>query len=97
MLQAADIVIRLNAADDVVIARVDIPEGTMLLREDVRTAVKVLAGHKIAVKDIATARPCAATTRSSASRRARSKPAITCTSTTSRWGASSATTRSART
>src|SRR5215510_1475628 len=57
MLQAADIVIRLNAADDVVIARVDIPEGTMLLREDVRTAVKVLAGHKIAVKDIAASAP----------------------------------------
>ena len=27
MLQAADIVIRLNPADDVVIARVDIPEA----------------------------------------------------------------------
>jgi altronate hydrolase len=57
MLQAADIAIRLNAADDVVIARVDIPEGTMLLRENVRTAVKVLAGHKIAVKDIAAGAP----------------------------------------
>ena len=41
MLQAADIIIRLNPADDVVIARVDIPEGTMLLREGVRTAVRI--------------------------------------------------------
>ena len=35
MLQAADIVIRLNPADDVVIARVDVPAGTLLLRENV--------------------------------------------------------------
>jgi altronate hydrolase len=57
MLQAADIVIRLNAADDVVIARVDIPAGTMLLRENVRTAVRVPPGHKIAVKDLAAGTP----------------------------------------
>jgi len=30
MLQAADLVIRLNAADDVVIARVDIPRDTAI-------------------------------------------------------------------
>src|SRR5512134_1483355 len=57
MLQAADIVIRLNPADDVVIARVDIPEGTMLLRESVRTAARVPPGHKIAVKDVAAGAP----------------------------------------
>jgi altronate hydrolase len=57
MLQAADIVIRLNPADDVVIARIDIPEGTMLLRENVRTAVRVPPGHKIAVRDIAAGAP----------------------------------------
>ena len=57
MLQAADIVIRLNPADDVVIARVDIPEGTMLLRENVRTAVRVPPGHKIAVRDVAPGAP----------------------------------------
>ena len=57
MLQAADIVIRLNPADDVVIARVEIPEGTMLLREGVRTAVRVPPGHKIAVKDVRTGAP----------------------------------------
>ncbi len=54
MLQAADIVIRLNPADDVVIARVDIPAGTLLLRENVRTTARVLAGHKIAVKAVKT-------------------------------------------
>ena len=57
MLQAADIVIRLNPADDVVIARVDIPAGTMLLRENVRTAVRVPPGHKIAVKDVGAGAP----------------------------------------
>jgi len=57
MLQAADIVIRLNAADDVVIARVEIPAGTMLLRENVRSAVKVAPGHKIAVRDVKSGAP----------------------------------------
>jgi altronate hydrolase len=52
MLQAADIVIRLNPADDVVIARVEIAAGTTLLREGVRVAVKVAPGHKIAVRDV---------------------------------------------
>jgi len=53
MLQAADLTIRLNAADDVVIARVAIPEGTLLVKEgNVRVAVKVPAGHKIATRDV---------------------------------------------
>ncbi|MEK6245765.1 MAG: hypothetical protein AABM33_14865 [Pseudomonadota bacterium] len=33
MLQAADLTIRLNAADDVVIARVELPAGTTLVKE----------------------------------------------------------------
>jgi altronate hydrolase len=57
MLQVADIVIRLNEADDVVIARVEIPAGTMLLRENVRAAVKVAPGHKIAVQDVKSGAP----------------------------------------
>ena len=57
MLQAADITIRLNPADDVVIARVEIPEHTMLLRESVRTAVKVPPGHKIAVREVKAGQP----------------------------------------
>jgi altronate hydrolase len=58
MLQAADLTIRLNPADDVVIARVEIPEGTLLVREgNVRVGVKVPAGHKIAVRDVRTGAP----------------------------------------
>src|ERR1700675_2432210 len=53
MLQAADIVIRLNPADDVVIARVEIRGGTTLPKEgNVRAAVTIPAGHKIATRDI---------------------------------------------
>jgi altronate hydrolase len=57
MLQAADLTIRLNAADDVVIARVEIPAGTQLIKEGVQVAVNVPAGHKIAVRDIAEGKP----------------------------------------
>jgi altronate hydrolase len=57
MLQAADLVIRLNPADDVVIARVDIAAGTELIKEGVRVAVNVPAGHKIATRDVAEGKP----------------------------------------
>jgi altronate hydrolase len=57
MLQAADIVIRLNPADDVVIARVEIPVGTLLVRDNVRVNVTVPAGHKIATRDVASGKP----------------------------------------
>jgi len=53
VLQAADLTIRLNPADDVVIARVEIPAGTLVAKESVRTMVIVPAGHKLAVRDIA--------------------------------------------
>jgi altronate hydrolase len=53
MLQAADLTIRLNPADDVVIARVEIPEGTLLVKEgNARVAARVPAGHKIATRDV---------------------------------------------
>jgi arabinonate dehydratase len=53
MLQTADLTIRLNAADDVVIARVGIPEGTTLVKEgNVRVTAKIPAGHKIAARAI---------------------------------------------
>ena len=55
MLQAADLTIKLNPADDVVIARVDIPAGTELIKEGVRVSVDVPAGHKIATRDVAAA------------------------------------------
>ena len=58
MLQAADLTIRLNPADDVVIARVEIAEGTTLLKEgNVRVAARVPAGHKIAVRELKSGSP----------------------------------------
>jgi altronate hydrolase len=57
MLQAADLTIRLHAEDDVVIARVEIPAATMLTKENVRAAVRVPAGHKIAVRAVAKGKP----------------------------------------
>ena len=58
MLQAIDPTIRLNPADDVVIARVDVAEGSTLLKEDnVRVASRVPAGHKIAVRAIKSGSP----------------------------------------
>jgi altronate hydrolase len=57
MLQAADLIIRLNAADDVVIARVDLPAGTEIAKENIRTATAVPAGHKIATHDIKEGEP----------------------------------------
>ncbi|MFM9886419.1 MAG: UxaA family hydrolase [Burkholderiales bacterium] len=57
MLQAADIIIRLNPADDVVIARVAIPDGTLLVKENVRANVLIPAGHKIATRDVAAGKP----------------------------------------
>ncbi len=52
MLQAADLTIRLNAADDVVIARIDLPEGTEIIKEKIRASVSIPAGHKIAAHEI---------------------------------------------
>ncbi len=52
MLQAAELTIRLHPEDDVVIARVEIPTGTLLTRENVRAIAIIPAGHKIAVRAI---------------------------------------------
>jgi altronate hydrolase len=57
MLQAADLTIRLHPEDDVVIARVELPAGTLVPREDVRAAVRIPAGHKIAVRAVAKGQP----------------------------------------
>jgi len=57
MLQAADLTIRLNPADDVVIARVELPAGTEVIKENVRVAVTVPAGHKLATRDVAEGAP----------------------------------------
>src|ERR687884_811796 len=57
MLQAADLTIRLHPEDDVVIARTELPAGTLVQKENVRVAVRVPAGHKIAVRAVAKGRP----------------------------------------
>ncbi|MFH1603536.1 MAG: UxaA family hydrolase, partial [Pseudomonadota bacterium] len=56
MPQPADLTIRLNPADDVVIARVEIAEGTKLPNE-LRVAARVPAGHKIAIREIKSGEP----------------------------------------
>ena len=58
MLQAADLTIRLNPADDVVIARVELAAGTTLVKEgNVAVAARVPAGHKIAVRAVKGGQP----------------------------------------
>jgi altronate hydrolase len=58
MLQAADLTIRLNAADDVVIARVDLAAGTTLVKEgNLAVATRVPAGHKVAVREVKAGQP----------------------------------------
>src|SRR5919106_1060853 len=57
MLQAVELTIRLHADDDVVIARLELPTGTLVSRENVRAAVTIPAGHKLAVRDIAQGQP----------------------------------------
>jgi len=52
MLQAAELTIRLHPGDDVVIARVEIPAGTLIQREGVRTAAMIPAGHKLAARAV---------------------------------------------
>ena len=57
MLQAADLTIRLHPEDDVVIARVEIPAGTLLARENVRVVSRIPAGHKLAVRAVGSGKP----------------------------------------
>src|SRR5712671_3660933 len=57
MLQAADLTIRLHPEDDVVIARLEIPAGTLLTKENVRAIVTIPPGHKLAVRDLAQGKP----------------------------------------
>src|SRR5438874_6356662 len=57
MLQAADLTIRLHPDDDVVIARSELPAGTLVQKENVRAAVRIPAGHKIAVRAVAKGEP----------------------------------------
>ena len=53
MLQDAPLCLRLNPADDVVIACVDLESGTNLLNEKVACVERIPAGHKVATQEIA--------------------------------------------
>src|SRR6267143_926290 len=57
MLQAIESTIRLHPDDDVVIARAEIPTGTLVTREKVHAVVTIPAGHKLAVHDLAQGAP----------------------------------------
>jgi len=57
VLQAADLAIRLHPDDDVVIARVEIPAGTTLPRENVRAEAMIPAGHKLATRAVEPGKP----------------------------------------
>lgn len=58
MQAAVDLTIRLHPADDVVIARADIPSGTNLIKDaNLRVFVTVPAGHKIAIRDVRQGQP----------------------------------------
>jgi arabinonate dehydratase len=57
MLQAAELTIRLHPDDDVVIARVEIPAGTLVQKEDVRTAAMIPPGHKLATRAVDSGKP----------------------------------------
>ena len=53
MLQEAPLYLRLNAADDVVIACAELESGTNLLSENVICSDRIPAGHKVATRAIA--------------------------------------------
>ena len=57
MLQAADLTIRLNPADDVVIARLEIPTGTAAHQGERARRRSHPAGHKVAVRAVAQGKP----------------------------------------
>jgi altronate hydrolase len=57
MLQAAELTIRLHPDDDVVIARVEIPAGTLVQREGVRAEAVIPAGHKLATRAMEPGKP----------------------------------------
>ena len=57
MLQKAPLFLRLNPADDVVIACVELASGTNLLSENVICRERIPAGHKVATRAIAAGQP----------------------------------------
>src|SRR5450759_1173984 len=57
MLQEAPLYLRLNAADDVVIACRELESGINLLKENVICAERIPSGHKVATRTIAAGAP----------------------------------------
>jgi altronate hydrolase len=57
MLQETPLYLRLNSADDVVIACRELSVGTNLLKENVVCADRIPAGHKVATRAIAAGQP----------------------------------------
>ncbi len=57
MLQEVPLYLRLNSADDVVIACIDLDAGTNLLKEKVVCAESIPAGHKVATRALETGAP----------------------------------------
>lgn len=56
-MATAPLTVRLNAADNVVVARVDVLPATELAGEGVRTRERIPAGHKVATRPIAAGEP----------------------------------------
>ena len=57
MLRETPLYLRLNPADDVVIACRELEAGTNLLKEGVVCAERIPAGHKVATRNIAKDEP----------------------------------------
>ena len=57
MSTIASPVIRLDPADNVVVARVELPAGTLIASESVTTLQPVPAGHKVAARDLRAGEP----------------------------------------
>jgi altronate hydrolase len=57
MLQAADLTIRLHPDDDVVIARVEIPAGTLVRARKACAPAMIPAGHKLATRAVEAGQP----------------------------------------
>jgi len=75
----AKLTIRLNPADNIVVARADLLPGTELPDEGVTVKARIPVGHKIATRPVRDENRSIAMARSSASRAARSRPATMCT------------------
>ena len=57
MLQATDLTIRLHPDDDVVIARVEVPAGTLIQKEGMRAEAMIPPGHTLATRAVEAGKP----------------------------------------